>query len=308
VAKPGRHGDTIVVTGATGQIGYDAVRELAPLGRVVGLTRAELDLAHPAAIRETMRALRPRVIVNAAGYTAVDSPEREDAELERAACRAANAEGPAVLAEQARELGALLVHYSTDYVFNGRKTAPYVETDSPDPLSYYGRTKRDGEVAIESAGGDYIILRTSWVYGLRGKNFLRTMLRLSRERRELRVVNDQVGTPTWSRSIAEMTAAIIRRELTGDGNFAGLYHLSAAGSTTWYEFACCILDADPQREEQIRPVVTPISSREYGAPAERPAYSVLDCRAIRDRFGLALPDWREQLALVLSELRAGTAG
>jgi dTDP-4-dehydrorhamnose reductase len=306
VAKPGRRDQTILVTGATGQIGFEAVRELAPLGNVVGLTRADLDLAKTAAIRETVRRLRPRVIVNAGAYTAVDR-----AESERELCAAINADAPAVLADEARRLGALLVHYSTDYVFDGSKHSPYLETDLPAPLSVYGATKLAGEQAIQAAGGAHVILRTSWVYGARGTNFLRTMLRLARERTELRVVNDQVGAPTWSRSIAILTADIVGYEL-GRGEelgagLAGLYHLAAAGSTTWYEFARCILEGDPQREEQTCRAVFPISTAEYRTAAQRPAYSVLDCTAFVARFRLSIMDWREQLALVLAELRQGSA-
>jgi dTDP-4-dehydrorhamnose reductase len=302
VANPVRRDETILVTGATGQIGYEAVRELTPLGNVVALTRADLDLTYPAAIRDTVRTLRPRVIVNAAAYTAVDR-----AESDRELCATINAEAPAVLAEEARRLGALLVHYSTDYVFDGSKRSPYAETDPPAPLGVYGATKLAGEQAIQVCGGAYLILRTSWVYGARGTNFLRTMLRLARERTELRVVNDQVGAPTWSRSIATMTATIVGNELSRGEEFAiglsGLYHVTAAGSTTWYEFARCILEGDPRREEQICRAITPISSEEFRAPAQRPKYSVLDCTAFGDRFGRALPGWRDQLASVLAELR-----
>ena len=297
MAKAGRRDDTIVVTGATGQIGYEAVRELAPLATVVGLTRADLDLANPAAIRETVRRLRPRVIVNAAAYTAVDR-----AESERELAAAINAEAPAVLAEEARRIGALLVHYSTDYVFDGSKGAPYTESDTPAPLNVYGASKLAGEQAIQAARGTYLILRTSWVYGARGTNFLRTVLRLARERTELRVVNDQVGAPTWSRWIAEATGRLLR-EVDRESPPGGIYHMTAGGSTTWYDFARRILEGEPHREEQVCRAVIPISSAEFGAPAARPLYSVLDCTAIRDRFDLALPDWREQLALVLSDLR-----
>jgi dTDP-4-dehydrorhamnose reductase len=304
VAKSARRDDPIVVTGATGQIGYEAVRALAPLGSVVALTRADLDLTNPAAIRETVRRLCPRVIVNAAAYTAVDR-----AESDRELCGAINADAPGVLAEEARRLGALLVHYSTDYVFDGSKLAPYTETDPPAPLSVYGATKLAGERAIQSAGGAHVILRTSWVYGARGTNFLRTILRLARERAELRVVNDQVGAPTWSRSIASMTADIVRYELGRGEDFgtglSGLYHLAAAGATTWYEFARCILERDPRREEQVCRAVIPISTAEYPTAARRPLYSVLDCTAFADRFRLSLQDWREQLPLVLADLRSG---
>ncbi len=305
--KPARRDDTIVVTGATGQIGYEAVRALAPLGRIVGLTREDLDLADLAAIREMAQRLRPRVIVNAAAYTAVDR-----AETDRELASAINAHAPEVLAEAARRVGAMLVHYSTDYVFDGRKGSPYLETDPTNPLSVYGSTKLAGEQAIQAVGGSYVILRTSWVYGARGTNFVRTMLRLAREREELRIVNDQVGAPTWSRSVASMAADIVSYELSRGEEFgaglAGLFHLSAAGETTWYDFARCILEGDPRREEQKCRRITPISSEEFarGATrpiARRPAYSVLDNTAFADRFRLSLSDWRQSLHTVLAETR-----
>ena len=311
MVRAARHDATIVVTGAAGQIGYEAVRELEPLGKVVGLTRADLDLTDGAAIRDTMRRLRPRVIVNAAAYTAVDR-----AETEREVASVINADAPGILAEEAQRLGGLLVHYSTDYVFDGHKRSPYVESDPTNPLSVYGATKLAGEQAIQAVGGIYVILRTSWVYGARGTNFVRTMLRLAREREELRVVNDQVGAPTWSRSIASMTADIVGYELArgdefGDG-VAGLYHVSAAGETTWYDFARYILERDPRRDEQTCRRIIAISSDEFSAGsrqpvAKRPAYSVLDNARIRGWLRMSLVDWREPLDSVLPELCEGAA-
>jgi dTDP-4-dehydrorhamnose reductase len=294
VPSAARPGGPILVTGGNGQIGYELVRELESLGGVIAPPREALDLGKPVAIREAVQRLRPRVIINAAAYTAVDA-----AETDREECAAINARAPGVLAEEARRVGAVLVHYSTDYVFDGRKRTPYVETDPTGPLSYYGETKLEGERAVQSVGGAYVILRTSWVYGTRGKNFFRTILRLARERVTLAVVNDQVGAPTWSRAVATATADLVR----AFSGHSGIFHLTAAGNTTWYEFAQCILDGDPRREEQIHEVITPISSEEFEARAKRPPYSILDCTACRDTFGIALPDWREQLALVLSELR-----
>jgi dTDP-4-dehydrorhamnose reductase len=222
-----------------------------------------------------------------------------------------------VLAEEARRLGALLVHYSTDYVFDGRKGSPYVETDPVNPQSVYGATKLGGEQAIQATGGTYVILRTSWVFGARGTNFLRTILRLAREREELRVVNDQVGAPTWSRSVASMTADIVGYELSRGDEFgvglAGLWHLTAAGQTTWYDFARFILERDPRREEQRCRRITPVSSEEFTAEAKRPiarrpAYSVLDNTAFGDRFRLSLLDWQQHADAVLAELRASMPG
>ena len=293
--------DVILVTGAAGQVGSESVHVLGRLGRIVALTRAELDLANPAAIRDIVRRVRPRAIVNAAAYNAVDR-----AESERELCAAVNRDAPGILAEEARRLGAFLVHYSTDYVFNGDKRTPYVETDPPAPLSVYAATKLAGEEAVASSGCDSVTLRTSWVYGSRGTNFVRAVLRLARERSELRMVNDQVGTPTWSRSVARATAYILEQALIGRGalesHFGGLYHLTAAGSTTRYEFARAIIEGDPRRGEQVCRAVIPISTEDFGAVATRPAYSVLDSTKFTKRFGIALPDWREQLKLVLAEL------
>lgn len=290
-----RPGSPILVTGGTGQIGYELVREFKPFGHVEAPTREELDLTNPTAIRDVVEDLRPGVILNAAAYTAVDA-----AETDRDVCAAINARAPGILADEARRVGALLVQYSTDYVFDGSKGVPYVETDATGPLSYYAQTKLDGERAVQAVGGSYVILRTSWVYGTRGKNFLLTILRLASERTRLPVVNDQVGAPTWSRAVAAATATLVP---TFDGP-SGVFHLTAAGSTTWYDFARAILVGDER--------VVPVSSAEFAAlvgrqMAPRPAYSVLDSAKIRQSFGLKLPDWREQLALVLSELRTGTA-
>jgi dTDP-4-dehydrorhamnose reductase len=311
VGKAGRRDDTVVVTGANGQIGYEAVRQLAPLGKVVGLTRADLDLTDAEAIRETIRRLKPRVIVNAAAYTAVDR-----AETESDLAAAINADAPGILAEEARRLGAMLVHYSTDYVFDGRKGSPYVESDPPNPLSVYGATKLAGEHAIRAVGGIYVILRTSWVYGAHGTNFMRTMLRLAREREELRVVNDQVGAPTWSRSVASLTGDVIGYELSRGDEFGaglpGVLHVSAAGQTTWYDFALCILEQDPRREEHRCQRIRPIASEEFAAEAKgpiaiRPAYSVLDNTALLQRVRISLVDWREPLDAVLAELYRGSS-
>lgn len=290
----------LLVTGGTGQIGFELVRELAVLGNVVAPPRTEFDLSRPESIRAAIRRLRPAVIVNAGAYTAVDN-----AEIERAQCRAVNAEAPGVLAEEARLIGSALVHYSTDYVFDGSKRSAYDETDSPGPLNVYGESKLAGEKAIEAVGESWIILRTSWVYGLRGSNFLTTMLRMARGREEIRVVYDQVGAPTWSRSIAIATAQLLSLA-RGAGGFTdglraatGTYHLSSAGMTSWHGFAAAILALDPARHEQICERLIAIPTNEYLTPASRPRWSVLSSAKLFTRFGLQLPSWDAQLRLVL---------
>lgn len=292
----------ILVTGGSGQVGFELRRELAPIADVVAPPRAALDLADAAAVRAAVAELRPAVIANAAAYTAVDQAEREPAE-----CAALNAEAPGVLAEAARRSGALLVHYSTDYVFDGRSPRPYREDDAPGPLQLYGATKLAGEEAVRAAGGAHVILRTSWVYGWRGRNFLRTMLRLAESAPEIRVVNDQRGAPTWSRMVAAGTAHLVRALLeeragAGDAPPAGAtYHMTAGGETSWHGFAAAIVEQAARAAGRPPARVTAIASAEYGAPAARPANSVLDCGRLADRYGIALPDWREQLAMALAE-------
>lgn len=293
----------ILLAGGTGQVGWELRRTLAPLGEVIAPPRSELDLGRPATVRARIRELRPELIVNAAAYTAVDRAEEE-----RDAAFAVNSHGPLVMAEEAARLGAAVVHYSTDYVFDGAKAAPYAEDDPTGPLGVYGESKLEGERAVREGGGTAWILRTSWVYGLRGGNFLRTMLRLARERDELRVVADQTGAPTWSRMIAEATATLLALHLdrarSGGGAPPGTYHLTAAGSTSWYEFARAILELDPAPEQHRCRSVVPIPTSEYPTPARRPACSTLDNGKVRQAFGLHLPDWREQLQMVFDRLPA----
>ncbi|MDP2826154.1 MAG: dTDP-4-dehydrorhamnose reductase [Sulfuritalea sp.] len=285
----------ILLTGASGQLGRELKRSLACLGEVVACDRRQLDLADPDTLRDAVRAIAPTVIVNAAAYTAVDKAEAEPEVAE-----AINAVAPAILAEEARRLGALLIHYSTDYVFDGAKPTPYGEDDLPAPLSTYGRSKHAGELAIAASGVHHLIFRTSWVYGLHGANFMKTMLRLGRERDELRVVGDQIGAPTWARHLADATALILaRREVP-----SGLYHLAASGETSWHGYAEAIF-AEAQRAGLMEksPVVHRITSADYPLPASRPANSRLDCSRLRRDFGLALPDWRTGLIDCLADAR-----
>ncbi len=281
----------ILLTGATGQVGWELQRALLPLGQVIAPGRDIFDLAEPDKMVNFIRELKPDGIVNPGAYTAVDLAETEPDRAHQV-----NAVAPGILAEEAQRLGAWLIHYSTDYVFDGQSSTPYLPDDRTNPLGVYGKSKRAGELAIGLVGGNYLILRTAWVYGMRGKNFLRTILRLARERRELKIVCDQIGSPTWSRLIAEVTAQIVP-QVKG---IQGIFHLTAAGSTTWYDFAQAILRLDPDRGQQIVQTVSPIPTAEYPTPARRPSYSVLDCNSLVTQFNLYLPNWQENLALAMA--------
>ena len=291
----------ILLIGGNGQVGWELQRSLAPLGHVVTLDRTGLDLANPDAIRAVLREISPGLVVNAAAYTAVDRAEQE-ADL----AQAINGTAPGVMAEEAKRLNAALVHYSTDYVFGGSADRPWREDDPTGPLSVYGRSKLAGETAIRAVGGAHLILRTSWVYAMRGHNFLLTMRRLAAEREELRVVDDQTGAPTWARGIAEATGLILARAraVEGTGELAersGVYHLAAGGMTNWHGFATVIVERMRESGAQVAcRAVTAIPTSAYPTPARRPAWSVLDCGKLRDTFRIALPDWREQLDLCLA--------
>ena len=280
---------TILLTGAHGQLGYEIARLLPAHGEVTALTRAQLDLADVDAIRAAVAAVRPQLIINAAAYTAVDQAEREEPLAE-----AINARAPAVLAEEAKRRGAVLLHFSTDYVFDGAATTPYDEQASTRPLNAYGRSKLHGEQAIAATGSAAITLRTSWVYSRRGHNFLLTMQRLGRERDELRIVADQFGVPNWSRQLAETTAALVAKGPRALAARAGLYHLSAHGQTSWFEFAQAIFGA------AARPRLVPIKSAEYPTAAVRPAFAVLASERFERAFGLVLPHWRDALQRCLA--------
>jgi dTDP-4-dehydrorhamnose reductase len=275
----------ILLTGSAGQLGFELARLLPAHGAVQALDRAALDLADAGAIVAAVRRIKPQIIVNAAGYTAVDRAESEPALAD-----AINARAPAVLAEEAKRLDALLIHYSTDYVFDGNSTEPYREDDQANPLNVYGSSKLAGERAIAAAGVAHLILRTSWVYGWRGQNFLLTMRRLAATRDELRVVADQFGVPNWSRVLAEATASLIGRGAAALSKKSGLYHLSGHGHASWFDFARAIFDGAD------RPRIVPITSAEYPTPARRPASAVLATDKFEAAFGVALPDWRETLA------------
>jgi len=299
-----------LVTGARGQVGTELARELAGRVEVIAHDRGTLDLADPAQIAARVREARPDLIVNAGAYTAVDKAET-DAE----AARAVNAVAPGVLGEEARRANALLVHFSTDYVFDGTKRSPYVESDATNPLGVYGRTKLEGERAIAAAGCRHVILRTSWVYGPHGKNFMLTMLRLAEGRDELRVVDDQRGAPTSSRALARLVRELLdrngdldeiaRAEVDECAERGGLYHATAAGETTWYGFAQAIFNEMGRRRRGARiPRLVPITTREYPTPARRPANSVLSNARLHDAFGVSIPDWRRGLEESVSALPA----
>lgn len=291
----------LLLTGASGQVGWELARALSPLGDVIAPGRDRCDLARPETLGNLVDEVRPHVIVNAAAYTAVDQAEKEsDLALK------VNADAPEALAVAARRHGALLVHYSTDYVFDGSKAAPYLEADAPNPVNAYGRSKLAGEVAVRAAGCDYLIFRTCWVYSVRGKNFLRTILRLAGERETLQVVNDQFGAPTWARLIAETTALVLHQDiaLRRQGTFdSGLFNLTAAGATSWHGFAAAIMAAARDRGMPIKcREVKPIMAAEYPLPARRPANSRMSCEMLSLRYGLAMPSWDTSLRLVMDEL------
>ncbi|MBI5918761.1 MAG: dTDP-4-dehydrorhamnose reductase [Nitrosomonadales bacterium] len=288
----------ILVTGVKGQVGWELARTLAPLGQVIAVDMAELDISNADAIRRYVRELKPDLIVNPAAYTAVDK-----AESEPAMAMAVNGIAPGVFAEEAKRLGVWLVHYSTDYVFDGSKSDAYVENDQPNPQGVYGKTKLAGEEAVRAVGGKHLILRTSWVYGARGHNFMLTMLRLGCERDELRVVADQVGAPTWSRGIAEVTAQILAQlhsplcDAASAAACSGTYHLTAGGEASWFDFASAIVRQGlPERSVKM----TPIAAEQYPLPALRPANSRMSNQKLQQTFGLSSPSWEVELANCLA--------
>ncbi len=291
----------IVLFGRDGQLGLSLKTGLGTCGEVTGFDQNDLDLGDLALLRATLLERKPRVIINAAAYTAVDQAETDAATATRI-----NAEAPAVMAQTARELGALLIHYSTDYVFDGMAHEPYTEESTPNPLGVYGKTKLAGEEAVRTAGAASLIIRTAWLYSNHGRNFLKTMLRLAGQRDELRVVDDQSGTPTYARLVAEASLKILGSMINGDGfrsEYCGLYHMTCQGLTTWHGFAQRIVELSGNGG---RVQVTPISTSQYPTPARRPPYSVLSCGKLNRVFGIRLPHWETALEQCLVDARGIT--
>jgi dTDP-4-dehydrorhamnose reductase len=303
----GEVGVRILLTGASGQVGGELLETLKPMGEVVAPTRSQMDLANASSVRETIRAVRPRWVVNPGAYTAVDKAESEP-EL----AYAINAEAVRVIGQEARAIGAGVIHFSTDYVFDGSGSAPYRETDATRPVSVYGASKLAGEIALTDSDAGSLIFRTSWVYGARGKNFLLTILKLARERETLRVVADQYGAPTWSRDLAKMTAEVMGQcEATARGreladvlaDVGGVYHAAGAGEATWHGFAAQAVELRRESEPGVPfAQIEAITTAEYPTPAKRPANSRMDCSRLRERFGWKMMDWQDSLRKVLAEL------
>jgi dTDP-4-dehydrorhamnose reductase len=290
----------LLLLGNTGQLGWELQRTLQPLGIVVALDYPEINMADAASIRKTVQEYRPEVIVNATAYTAVDK-----AECEPELAEAINGTGPGVLAEEAHKLNAALIHYSTDYVFNGAKGKPYLETDTPNPLNVYGKSKLAGEQAIQDVDSAYLILRTAWVYSLRRDSFVSKVLGWVRKNETLRIVDDQISNPTWARMLAEATSLLLAR--AGDdflpwlAERKGLYHLAGDGYASRYEWAKQILALDPSPRQQLARRLLPAATTKFPTPAKRPLFSALDCVKFRSTFGLQLPDWKQALVLAVQK-------
>jgi dTDP-4-dehydrorhamnose reductase len=300
----------IVTVGRNGQLAWEANQRFQGMGQIICIGRPELDLLDLNAVRDEIRRIQPTVIVNAAAYTAVDQ-----AESEPEAAMKINSEAPAAMSEEAKRLGALFITYSTDYVFDGKSAVPYRESDPTAPLNVYGASKLSGERAVEAVGGNHLMFRTSWVYGVRGKNFLKTILRLAAERSELRIVDDQVGAPTWSRDLANATKTIIEQLVTKSesenipigealGDRRGIYHMTAGGSVSWCRFAAAILEQIEKRglSKSTLAKLVPIPSSQFPTPAARPLNSRLCNDKLQNAFGVTLPPWRESMQTVMDEL------
>jgi dTDP-4-dehydrorhamnose reductase len=299
----------ILVTGGSGQVGEALQRTLAPLGEVIAPSSGTLNLEDAASIRRAMRESQPRWVVNAGAYTAVDKAQSEPARA-----FAINAAAPEVFGEEAKRIGAAVINFSTDYVFNGAKSAPYLETDATGPLNIYGESKLAGEVALAATGAAHIVFRTSWVFGATGNNFVKTMLRLARERGHLKIVGDQRGGPTWSYELARMTARVIGQleEVASSSKcsleevvspVSGVYHAAGSGETTWFEFASqAIAELHKLQPEAKLATTEAIPTSAYPTPAKRPMNSRLDCAKLERVFGWRMPEWRDSLATVVDEL------
>ena len=288
----------ILLFGKTGQVGWEAQRALSLLGEVHAYGPDELDLTKLDELEKTIRAVKPQIIVNASAYTAVDK-----AESEPEIARAVNAAAPGVMAEEAHKLNAPFIHISTDYVFDGEKGSPYTEEDATNPLNVYGQSKLEGEQVIVQVGGVHVILRTSWVYSLRGDSFVTKVLAWSRKQEILKIVSDQVGSPTWARMLAETILAMLARGLPDPQNYfserRGIYHLGGAGSVSRLDFAKAILSLDPNRSNQVTKRLEPALTADFPTPARRPLVTALDCSRFEQVFGLRLPEWEESLKLAL---------
>jgi dTDP-4-dehydrorhamnose reductase len=284
----------LLLLGNIGQLGWELQRTLQPLGLVITLDYPEVNLADPINIRKVVQKYRPDVIVNATAYTAVDKAESEPELAE-----AINGTGPGILAEEALKLNAVLIHYSTDYVFDGTKGTPYKETDLPHPINVYGGSKLIGEQAIRSIGGDYLVFRTAWLYSLRRDSFVTKVLEWARKKEILRVVNDQISNPTWARMLAEVTAQVLARGVGYLRERTGLYHLAGGGHASRYAWAQKILKLDPRKQEQSVKQLLPALSSDFPTPAQRPLFSALECEKFAATFGLCLPEWKKTLGLAI---------
>ena len=301
----------ILVVGRNGQIARDLQKLLPPLGSVSCVGRPEVDLSHPDGIRRVIQDRRPDVLINAAAYTAVDQAESEPEQAMKI-----NAEAPGIMAEEAKRLGALFISYSSDYVFDGQKAGPYTEDDEPNPLNVYGASKLAGDRAIQAVDGAHLIFRTSWVYSMGGKNFFKTIMKLAAERREILVVDDQIGAPTWSRDIAAATVQVVgqckvsgssggvQHVANGLHGRGGIYNLTAEGKVSWHGFATAIVDDFGKQRSDLPTLarIIPISTSQYPTPARRPPNSRLSNTKIRETFGISLPPWRESAAKVAKDL------
>ncbi len=284
----------ILLFGKTGQLGWELNRTLAPLGEIYALGPDELDLVDVAALVRTIHDVQPEIIINASAYTAVDRAEKEPD-----MAMLINAQIPQVMAETARGLKIPFIHYSTDYVFDGTKNSAYSEEDATNPLNVYGLSKLKGEQAIGQVGGAYVILRTSWVYSLRGDSFITKVLSWARKQDTLRIVTDQIGSPTWARSLAETSAAMLVRSLADPKKYfserSGVFHLAGSGSVSRFDFTRAILDLDPHPQEQKVKKLEPALTAEFPSAARRPLFTALDCSRFETVFGLSLPNWRNAL-------------